>query len=229
MSTNPLLDTQGLPQFAQIKPEHIGPALDILLADAEAALAKVTGPDVPPDYDALSLLLDVSTEKLGRAWGAVGHLNSVADTPELRAAYNENLPRITEFYTRLGADERLYAKYKALNSAQAALPELQRLSPARQRALDNALRGFVLGGAELQGEAKARFAAIQEEQAAKAQAFSEHVMDATDAYAYFATADELAGVPQDVIDATGAAAQAEGKDGHKLTLHLPNWPACRRT
>jgi oligopeptidase A len=223
MSTNPLLDTTGLPQFAQIKPEHIGPALDILLAEAEAALTQVTGPDVPADYDALSLLLDVSTEKLGRAWGAVGHLNSVADTPELRAAYNENLPRITEFYTRLGADERLYAKYKALNTAQADLPELQRLNPARQRALDNALRGFVLGGAELQGEAKTRFAAIQEEQAAKAQAFSEHVMDATDAFAYYATADELAGVPQDVIDATGAAAQAEGKEGHKLTLHMPSY------
>ena len=113
MSTNPLLDTTGLPLFDQIKPEHVTPALDTLLAEAETALSKVVGPDVPPDYDALSLLLDVATEKLGRAWGAVGHLNAVADTPELRAAFNENLPRITEFYTRLGADERLYAKYKA--------------------------------------------------------------------------------------------------------------------
>jgi oligopeptidase A len=223
MSTNPLLEISGLPLFDQIKPGHVSPAMDVLLAEAEAALAKVTGPDVPPDYDALSLLLDVSTEKLGRAWGAVGHLNSVADTPELRAAYNESLPRITEFYTRLGADERLYAKYKALNVAQAGLPAEQRLSPARHRALDNALRGFVLGGAELQGEAKARYAAIQEEQAAKAQAFSEHVMDATDAFAHYATLDELAGVPQDVIDATRAAAEAEGKDGHKLTLHMPSY------
>ena len=221
MSTNPLLDTSGLPLFDQIKPEHVTPALDVLLADAEASLTKVTGPDVPPDYDALSLLLDVSTERLGRAWGAVGHLNSVADTPELRAAFNDNLPRMTEFYTRLGADERLYAKYKALNQAQQALPAEERLSAPRQRALDNALRGFVLGGAELQGEAKTRFAAIQEEQAAKSQAFSEHVMDATDAFAHYASADELVGVPQDVQDATRAAGEAEGKDGHKLTLHMP--------
>ena len=223
MSTNPLLDTSGLPLFDQIKPEHVTPALDVLLADAEASLAKVTGPDVPPDYDALSLLLDVSTERLGRAWGAVGHLNSVADTPELRAAFNDNLPRMTEFYTRLGADERLYAKYKALNLAQQALPVEERLSAPRQRALDNALRGFVLGGAELQGEAKTRFAAIQEEQAAKSQAFSEHVMDATDAFAHYASTDELVGVPQDVQDATRAAAEAEGKDGHKLTLHMPSY------
>src|SRR5690606_15423294 len=130
---NPLLQASGLPLFDQIKPEHITPALDQLLADAEAALIKVTGPDVPADYDALSLLLDVATERLGRAWGAIGHLNSVADTPELRAAFNENLPRITEFYTRLGADERLYAKYKALNEAQKSLPAERRLSAARQR------------------------------------------------------------------------------------------------
>ena len=221
MSTNPLLDTTGLPLFDQIKPEHVTPALDVLLAEAESSLTRVTGPEVPPDYDALSLLLDVSTERLGRAWGAVGHLNSVADTPEIRAVYNENLPRMTEFYTRLGADERLYAKYKALNEAQKEQDPERRLSTARQRALDLALLGFVLGGAELQGEAKARFAAIQEEQAGKSQAFSEHVMDATDAYSYEAQPDELDGVPEDVLSATRAAAEAEGKTGHKLTLHMP--------
>ncbi|MES2089412.1 MAG: oligopeptidase A, partial [Pseudomonadota bacterium] len=105
-----------------------------------------------------------------------------------------------EFYTRLGADERLYAKYKAL----ALSPQGTQLSPARHRALDLALRAFVLGGAELQGDAKKRFAEIQEQQAALSQAFSEHVMDATDAYAYYARLDELPGVPQDVIDATRA-------------------------
>ncbi|HET6788157.1 MAG TPA: M3 family metallopeptidase, partial [Aquabacterium sp.] len=142
-----------------------------------------------------------------------------ADTAELRAAYNENLPRMTEFYTRLGADERLYAKYKALALSEQGLT----LSAPRKRALDNALRGFVLGGAELQGAAKERFAAIQEQQAALSQAFSEHVMDATDAFAHYASTEELAGVPQDVQDATRAAAQAEGKDGHKLTLHMPSY------
>jgi oligopeptidase A len=222
MSNNPLLDTSGLPQFDRIKPEHVTPAMHLLLAEAETALTKVTGPDVPADYDALSLLLDVATERLGRAWGAVGHLNAVADTPELRAAFNENLPLITEFYTRLGADERLYAKYKALNEAQKSLPAEKRLSPARQRALDNALRSFVLGGAELQGEAKKRFAEIQEEQAAKSQAFSEHVMDATDAYAHYVRPEELDGVPEDIVQATKALAEGEGKENsHKLTLHMP--------
>lgn len=221
MSSNPLLDTSGLPLFDQIKPGQVSPAMDALLAESEAALEKVTGPDVPADYDALSLLLDVPTERMGRAWGAVGHLNSVADTPELRAAFNENLPRLTEFHTRLGSDERLYAKYKALNQADQAASAAAKLPPSRRRALDNALRGFVLGGAELQGAAKQRFAEIQELQAAKSQAFSEHVMDATDAFAHFASTDELAGVPEDVQAATLAAAQADGKEGHKLTLHMP--------
>jgi oligopeptidase A len=137
----------------------------------------------------------------------------VADTPELRAAYNATLPAITEFWTRMGADERLYARYKAMDPA--------RLTPEQTQARTNALRGFVLGGAELQGEAKERFAAIQERQAELGQKFSENALDATDAWSYYASADELDGVPADTVAATRAAAEAEGKEGHKLTLKLP--------
>ncbi|MCH2241499.1 MAG: M3 family metallopeptidase [Aquabacterium sp.] len=214
---NPLLDRSPLPRFDAIRPEHVTPAIDALIEESSQALEKVVGPQVPADYDAMSAVLDVATERLGRAWGAVGHLNAVADNPELRAAYNENLPKITEFYTRLGSDERLYAKYKALSQTAAAAE----LSPPRKRALSNALRDFVLGGAELQGPAKARYAAIQERQAALAQAFSEHVLDATDSFAYWATDDELAGVPDDVKQAAQAAAAAEQREGYKLTLHMP--------
>ncbi|WP_338414717.1 M3 family metallopeptidase [uncultured Sphaerotilus sp.] len=216
-SPNPLLSAQALPLFDAIRPEHVTPALDVLLADAEAALETAVAPDTPADYDTLSKVLSVATERLGCAWGAVGHLKGVADTPELRAAFNENLPRITEFYTRQGADERLYAKYKAI----AANPSAATLSAPRQQALSHWLRDFVLSGAELQGEAKARFAAIQEQMADLGQKFSEHVLDATDSFTHYATTDELAGVPDDVKAATRAAAQAEGKDGHKLTLHMP--------
>ena len=216
-SPNPLLSAQALPLFDAIRPEHVTPALDVLLADAEAALDTAVAPDTPADYDTLSKVLSVATERLGCAWGAVGHLKGVADTPELRAAFNENLPRITEFYTRQGADERLYAKYKAI----AASPSAATLSAPRQQALSHWLRDFVLSGAELQGEAKARFAALQEQMADLGQKFSEHVLDATDSFTHYATTDELAGVPDDVKAATRAAAEAEGKDGHKLTLHMP--------
>ncbi|GAB3495949.1 M3 family metallopeptidase [Curvibacter fontanus] len=211
--SNPLLDTSGLPLFDRIRPEHVAPAMDTLLQAADAALERVTAPDFPADWSAIARDLDVATENLGRAWGAISHLNSVADTPELRAAYNEALPRVTEFWTRLGADERLYAKYKAIAPAT--------LNPEQRQAHRNALRNFVLGGADLRGAAKERYAQIQERQAELSQKFSENTLDATDAWSYYASHSELKGVPDDVQQAARAAAQAEGKDGHKLTLKMP--------
>ena len=211
--SNALLDFSNLPQFDRITPQDVAPAMDVLLEHANAALETVTAADFPADWNAIAKVLDVSTERLGTAWGAVSHLNSVADTPELRAAYNAALPRVTEFWTRLGADERLYAKYKAID-ASALLPD-------QRQAHLNAMRNFVLSGAELTGAAKERFAQIQERQAELSQKFSENALDATDAYAYYARADELDGVPADVQHAALAAAQAEGKDGYKLTLKMP--------
>jgi oligopeptidase A len=217
MTTNPLLQFDALPDFGTIRPEHVTPAIDHLLHEADAALERAVGPDVAADYDAMSAVLDVATERLGRAWGTVSHLHSVADTPELRAAFNDSLPKVTAFHTRLGADERLFAKYKAI----AASPPSARLPAARKKALANALRDFVLSGAELRGAAKERFAAIQERSAELSQKFSVHVLDATDGFTHYAGAGQLEGVPADVQQATRAAAQADGKDGHKLTLHQP--------
>ncbi|MDM0112144.1 M3 family metallopeptidase [Variovorax sp. J22R133] len=211
--TNPLLDFNDLPLFDQIKPEHVAPAVDTLLADAELALQTVTAPEFPADWTAIAKVLDVSTERFSRAWGVVGHLNAVADTPELRAAYNDAMPRVTAFWTRLGSDERLYAKYKAIDPAL--------LNAEQRQAHLNAVRNFVLGGAELQGAERERFAAIQEKQAELSQKFSENALDATDAFAYYARLDELDGVPHDVIDSALAAARAEDKTGYKLTLKMP--------
>ena len=211
--SNALLDFSDLPLFDRITPEQVPEAVEQLLAEANAALERVTQPDFPADWHAMALQLDVSTERLSRAWGAVSHLNAVADTPELRAAYNAALPRITEFWTRLGADERLYAKYKAI--------EEPKLAAEQQQALKNARRNFVLSGADLTGAAKERFAKIQERQAELGQKFSENALDATDAFSLYVTDDELDGVPADVIAATRAAAEAESREGHKLTLKMP--------
>ncbi len=212
-TTNPLLDFSDLPLFDAIAPAHVAPALDILLAAADAALEKVTAPEFPANWIAISAELDVATERLGRAWGAVSHLHAVADTPELRSAYTEGLGRVTEFYTRLGADERLYAKYKAIPPNS--------LNAEQAHAHSLALRNFVLSGAELSGAAKERFAAIQEELAEVSQKFSENVLDATDQWSLIVTQEELAGVPDDVVQATRAAAQAEGLEGYKLNLKMP--------
>jgi oligopeptidase A len=213
--TNPLLDFTDLPLFSQVQPQHVAPAIDSLLAAADNALDTVTQPEFPSRWQEIATVLDTATERLGRAWGVVSHLNSVADTPELRAAYNEALPRITDFWTRLGSDERLYAKYKAIDAAT--------LNSEQRQAHKNAIRNFVLGGAELTGAARERFAAIQERQAELAQKFSEHALDATDAFAYYADESELPGLPQDVIQSARAAAQSDGKDGYKLTLKMPSY------
>jgi len=211
--SQPLLDFQDLPWFDKVLPEHIAPALDTLLAQADAALATVTAPAFPADWKQMAAVLDVATERLSRAWGTVNHLNSVMDTPALRAAYNEALPRVTDFWTRLGSDERLYAQYKAMPVAS--------LTAEQAQAHHNAMRGFVLGGAELQGDAKTRFAQIQEQHAELAQKFSENSLDATDAFELYVTEDELTGVPADVVEAARTLAQASGQPGCKLTLKMP--------
>ena len=175
--SNPLLHDEGLPRFDEIRPAHVAPAVDELLRLADAALELAVGEGTPIDYEAMSAVLDVATERLGRAWSAVSHLNAVADTPELRAAYAAQLPAITDFRTRLSSDERLFARYRALHGQSQDMPA------ARRQALAHAVRDFVLSGAELQGAARERYAQIQARQAELAQKFSEHVLDATDSYA----------------------------------------------
>ena len=211
--TNPLLDFSSLPLFDRITPADVEPAIAQLLQQADAALHQVTQDDFPADWVRISHVLDTATEQLGRAWGAVSHLQSVADTPELRAAYNAQLPKVTEFWTRLGANEALYAKYKAIRPDS--------LNPEQSHARTLALRNFVLSGAELSGDAKERFAAIQERQAEISQQFSEHVLDATDAWSLTIAKDETAGIPDDVLETAHALAKAEGQTGYKLTLKMP--------
>ena len=211
--TNPLLDFSTLPRFSEVLPEHISPAMTQLLAHAEEAMAQVTADTFPADWLSISKVLDTATEQLGRAWGMVGHLQGVADTPELRAAYNAELPRITDFFTRLGANEALYGKYKSIPPSS--------LNVEQDRAHTLALRNFVLSGAELQGQAKERFAAIQERLAEISQLFSEHVLDATDAWSLLAAAEDVPGIPEDVLQAAQSAATADGHKGYKLTLKMP--------
>jgi len=214
---NPLLQPEGLPAFADIRPHHITPALDVLLCEADQALERACGADVPGRYRALSAVLDTAVERLSRAWGTVRHLNQVADTPELRAVFNECLPRVTDFYTRLGADERLYAKYKAIDASA------ERLDPAQRKVLANAVRDFVRSGAELQGDDRQRYLRIKERMAELSQRFEEHVQDATDAFELFVDAERLQGVPDDVLQAARADAAAAGRAGYRLTLQAPRW------
>ncbi len=220
---NPLLcrpHANTLIDFAAIHPEHIAPAIDELLGNAQAALDKACDSITPATWHDLSATLDVATERLSMAWSAVSHLNSVQDTPELRAAYNETLPRVTAFFTALGSDERLYARYKAIDT--------QSLNAEQRQAHQNALRNFRLGGADLVGAAKERYAAIDEKLSALSQKFSENVLDATEAFSYMACEAEMAGVPDDVrlaakarFEKLSVAQKTDQPHGYALTLHAP--------
>ncbi len=219
-TTNPLLDFSGLPRFDAIKPEHVSPAIGQLVEDANAVLKTLEAPSDNVTWTNFVIPLENTTERLGRAWGIVSHLNSVVDTPELRAVYNANQPRVTEFWTALSQNETLFAKYKAIKLSE----HYEALSPERKKIIENALRDFRLGGAELPDDKKERFAAIQEQHAAVSTRFSENVLDATNDYKLL-VADEadLAGLPDDVKQAARAAAEEEGKRGFQFTLHFPSY------
>jgi oligopeptidase A len=217
---NPLLDFTGLPRFADIRPEHVTPAVEALLVDARAARDRTAS--APPTWEEFVAPLEDANERLGRAWGQIAHLHAVMDTPALREAYNANLPKVTQYWTELGQDTARFEKYKAL----AASPAFAAFSPARKKIVQNALRDFRLGGAELPASLKPRYAQIQEELAALGAKFSENVLDATNAFSlYVEDRKRLAGIPADVLEAARAAADKDGKAGWKFTLHMPSyWP-----
>ena len=219
-ATNPLLDFSGLPRFAAFDPTHVAPAIERLIEQARQAVAKACDPATPATWAAFVEPLESATEQLARAWGMVGHLNGVADSESLRAAYNEALPEVTEFWTELGQDMALFAKYRALHDS----PEFAALDAARRKVVLNALRDFRLGGAELVSPARERFAQIQEQQALLAQKFSENVLDATKAWSLdINDQDRLKGIPSEALEAAREQAEAAGVEGWRFTLQFPSY------
>ncbi|HLT43597.1 MAG TPA: M3 family metallopeptidase [Luteimonas sp.] len=217
MTSNPLLDFSGLPRFDAIAPEHVAPAIAQLLEEAGAAV-RTAETVSEPTWDDFVLPLDEATSRLARAWGQVAHLEAVASTPPLRAAYNEALPAVTRFWAALGQNRALFAQYRRMADA----PGFKGSSEARRKAVENALRDFRLGGAELDEAGRARHAAIREELSALGAKFSQNVLDATDAWALYVDDEaQLSGLPADVLAACRDAAQREGREGWKLGLQMP--------
>jgi len=218
---NPLIIFgRGIPAYAEVKPEHIDSAISYLLKAAEAAVDKATDANTPCTWDALAEPLEDATESLGRSWSVISHLNSVADTPELRAAYGEMLPQVTAFFSSLSQNLALYDKFKVIQSSS----EFSKLGMAQKKVIENALRDFRLGGAELTDAQKPRFAQIQDEQAILGKAFSDHVLDATDGFVHLITDEaELAGLPEDAIAAAADTAKQKNLEGWAFTLHFPSY------
>ena len=221
MSDNVLLHLGEEPRFDQIKTKDIKPALQTAIAEAREQIAAIKAQKHTDWANTVEKLTDI-TERVGRIWSVVSHLNSVVDTPELRAVYNELMPEITIFFTEIGQDIELYNRFKIIKNSA----EFDTLSQAQQTKLNHDLRDFVLSGAELPPEQQAELAQLQTKGAQLGAKFAQNVQDATDAFSiYFDDAAPLSGIPEDSIAIFAAAAQSEGKTGYKIGLQIPHYLA----
>ncbi|UCH48189.1 MAG: M3 family metallopeptidase [Betaproteobacteria bacterium] len=217
---NPLLDFSGLPRFADFKPEFVGPAVSQLLSEVRAVTEKVTAEQDEPTWDSFVVPLDDSIERLRRAWGQVAHLNAVMNSPQLREVYNENLPQVTQLFTELAQNESLYLRYKTLQAST----HFGDLSEAQRKFIENELRDFRLGGADLAANSKAEFKENAQQLAKLSSRFNDNLLDETNDFELIvADESDLAGIPEDVIDAARQTAENEGKSGWKFTLHAPSY------
>lgn len=221
MSNNPLLSINDLIDFPAIKPEHVVPAMKSLIADAQETLTAVTQDSTPATWDDVITPLEKKTLALSRAWGAVSHLMSVCDEPQLRKAYNEALPIVTQFWIGL-SQSSLSQKYKAIKESDG----FKNLSAVRQRIINEELIDFKLAGAFLPEDRKAELKTVKETLAQESQKFSENLLDATNAYGLLVDDEkELAGIPADDIAAFKETAQAANQEGYRITLQIPHYLA----
>jgi oligopeptidase A len=221
--SNPLLHFSGLPKFNEVKPDHVSPAIDSLIAEGRALIETLATSNEAPTWNNFALKLEDHSEKLNRAWSQVGHMNAVVNSPELREAYNENLAKLTDFGSDVSQDERLYAKYKAIQTSTA----FSSLTPTQQKIINNEVRDFKLGGAELPEEQKARFKTVSEELSKLGSKFEENIMDNTNDFAHFVEDETmLTGIPGDALEAAMDAASGDSNyngKGYKFTLHFPSY------
>lgn len=221
LQQNPLIAFgRGICDYAKVKPSDIEPAIDFLLKQAEQAVAHAVDPKTSASWNDLLEPLEDATESLSRSWGVISHLNSVADTPELRAAYGEMIPKVTAFFASLGQNLALYQRFKELSQSAG----FAKLSGSQKKVIENSLRDFRLGGAELPDSQKPRFAEIQDKQALLGKAFSDHVLDATDSFVHLIKdKSELVGLPEDAIAAAADLAQQKQLEGWAFSLHFPSY------
>ncbi|WP_025733954.1 oligopeptidase A [Carnimonas nigrificans] len=217
MSSNPLLERHELPPFDAIKPEHIEPAISQLIDAHKKAVDDIVASG-QVSWDALVKPLEDAGEELAQAWSPVSHLNSVANSPELREAYQACLPKLSEFSTWMGQHEGLFEAYKALRESD----EFATLDEAQRKSIDNTLRDFRLAGVDLPDADKKRYGAIQTRLSELSNTFANNVLDATQAWHLDIGENQLAGLPESARDVLRANAEAKGADGYRVTLDFPS-------
>ena len=216
--TNPLLEQAGLPLFSKIRPEHVEPAIDQLLADNRRRIDDLLDNAEQPSWDNLVEPIEEWEDHLERVWSPVSHMNAVTNSEELRAAYNACLPKLSDYGTEMGHNERLFLAYKAVAEHAKDLDDAQR------KVLDNALRDFHLSGVDLAPDKKQRFKEISQELSSLTSKFSENVLDASNAWSkQIDDAEALAGLPQSAVDLAKHTAEQRDEKGWLLTLDFPSF------
>lgn len=216
--TNPLLEDSPLPQFSAIKPEHVEPAIDDLLARNREAVETLLQSGQTPRWQTLVEPLALLDNQLSRAWSPVSHLNGVLNSEALREAHSACLAKLSDFSTEMGQNGRLFEAYKAVAEGGEDLNDEQR------KVLDNILRDFHLSGVDLPKDQQQRFKEIQQSLSALSSDFSNKVLDANNAWSKaLASSDDLAGLPQAAIDLARQTAEQRGLEGYLLTLDFPSY------
>ncbi len=217
---NPLLESNELPPFSTIRPEHVEPALNQVLAHNRQEIQALTESLTAPTWDNFIAVLEQLNDHLSKIWSPVKHMNAVVNTEELRAVYNQCLPELSEYFTELGQDETLFQGYRALKASAGYAS----LSIAQRTAIDHALRDFTLSGIALHSEDKKRFGQIKKRLSELTSKFAENVLDATQAWTkHILSVDQLAGIPDTVLANFAQLAQDQGLEGYLITLDAPSY------
>jgi oligopeptidase A len=218
--TNPLLAQHGLPPFTQIKPEHVKPAIDTLLAESRALAEKLLQENSTYSWDNLVEPLDDMDDRISRAWSPVSHMNSVVNSEALRETYNDCLPVLSEYGTEMGQHEGLYSAYRQVADGE----EYQRLDIAQKKVIDNTLRDFRLSGIELDQADRQRYKEIQQSLSKLSAQYSDNVLDATNAWSKHVTDEaQLAGLPESARSLAQQTASQRELDGWVFTLEFPSY------
>jgi len=219
---NPLLQNSVLPLFSQIKPEHVEPAIDQLLAEARAVVEQHLQATAEYTWENLVEPIEDAEDRLGKAWSPVSHMNSVVNSDALREAYNACLPKLSEYSTEMGQNERLFNAYQFIAASDAYTA----LDTAQQKIIQNALRDFRLSGIDLDAEKKQRYKEISQELSQLASKYEENLMDATNAWTkLIRDADDLAGLPESALAVARQSAESHNEEGWMITLQFPSYSA----
>ncbi len=218
---NPLLQMTDLPPFHAIRPEHVESAIDAVLAENRAEVARLLDEVDEPGWSNLVAPLEALDDRLNRIWSPVSHMNSVVNSPELREVYEACLPKLSDYATEMGQNERLYQAFEAIRNGG----EYETLDAAQQKMIDDTLRDFHLSGVALPEEKKARYKALKSELSQLTTQFSNNVLDATNEWNMHLTDKrDLAGLPESSLGMLKQAAEREGeKKGWWVSLEFPSY------